>query len=301
MDSIIINAPWFSHVLAGAMMLLGVLMWLFGGRALRIAFTTFGAVAGALVAMTLPQDIATGTVRVLAILGGGLIGALLGGAAFRFTVAFTLAGVMMLVVPMLTADLMDRYGSPVATYDENTPLTDSQMMLEGVPFTDDFVDLGEIHDENREAYEARREASGGTPQSTTPETRWEVWLARCEDFLWALSDELKYEWDRLPPRDKSLLVIACLSGLVLGLALGLAAQKTAAVMLAAGAGGVLFLPSAVWLLTASKADTGWLPASAGAWVMVWIGLSAIGALTQRYLVQPRLKKSKPTGGEKSDD
>ncbi len=296
MDSIIVNAPWFSHALAGAMLLLGLLMWLFGGRALRVAFTTFGAVGGALLAMTLPEEIATGPVRVLAIGGGGLIGALLGGAAFRFSVAFVLAGVMMLVVPVLTADAIERYGSPVAAYDENTPLADSEMWLDGVPIIDEDLDLGAILEQNRQALEVTGESEFEPGQSTTPDNRWEVWIDRCERFLHELSVELETEWDAMPPRDKSFLVMACLGGLVLGLAIGLAAQKFAAVMVAAGSGGVLFLPSAVWLLHASEAPTAWLPSTPGAWVIVWIGLSAIGALTQRYLI-PSSKKN----GSKDED
>lgn len=291
MDSIIVNAPWFSHALAGTVMVLGLLMWLFGGRALKVAFAAFGAGAGALLALTLPPEIASGPVRVLAIVGGGLIGALVGAAAFRFAVAFVLAGVMMLVVPILTIEGIEWFGSPLAHLDEDTPLSESEMLLEGVPFHAEGIDLAAIGEQNLEALEMQRNAEGETPETTSVDNRLEVWLARCEDFLWKYSEELKVKWDQQPARDKSLLVLSCLGGLVLGLAIGLGAPKFAAVLLAAGAGGILFLPSAVWLLKASKAETGWLPTSAAAWVLVWIGLSAIGGLMQRFLIRKRKKKA----------
>ena len=296
MDTIIIEAPWFSHALAGGMMLVGVLLWLFGGRALRVVFAVAGAVGGMILALMIPADIASGAMRVLLVLGCGLFGALLGGAAFRFSVAFVLAGALSVITPLLVAEGIDRYGSPVEQRDPDQPLTDAEMALPGVPFTTGDINPGAIFDDQEAAYQARQEVDP-TPATTTPETRLEVWLGRCEAFLWELAREMRDErWAQLPPRDKSLIVLASLTGIVLGLALGMGAQRMSSVMLASGVGGVLFLPSAVWLMHATKVPTEWLPVTAGAWVIAWIGLSAIGSLTQRYLIQPRLKKSSKGGG-----
>lgn len=296
MDSIITEAPWFSHALACAMIVLGIVMWLFGGKALRVTFATFGAATGVLLAMTLPHDIASGGVRVLAIVGGGLIGALLGGAAFRFSVAFVLAGMFSLAVPIVSADLMARFDSPVADRDPDRPLAEAEMFLPNVEILPQNIDPAELIEQHRLSQAG---AAAGTeidvPETSSSRDRWRVWFQRCERFLQELSSELEWEWDQLPARDKSLLVMSCLGGLVLGLAIGLAAEKTSAIIVAAGTGGILFLPSIVWLMHATETPTGWLPESEGAWVLVWIGLSAIGALTQLFLLPKKNKKPNEDG------
>lgn len=292
-ESITINAPWFSHALAGAMMLLGLVLWLFGGKALRVAFATFGTAIGIIVGIALPPEIAGGPMRVLAVVVGGLLGALLGGAAFRFTVAFVLAAAFAIVVPVLTAELSAQYGSPVEQLDPDQPLTETELYIDGVRIETD-QEARDLFDQHKPS--AHIDPDGqpiGADQKTEPDNRWRIWLDRCERFVGQLINEYQAAWDNLPARDKSLLVITCIGGLVFGLAIGLALQKTSAILVAAGAGGILFLPATVWLIHASGAPTQWLPATEGAWTMVWIGLSAIGALTQRFLIPPKKKQSKP--------
>lgn len=294
-QTLITNAPWFSHALAGGMMLLGIVLWLFGGKALRISFTAFGAAGGVIIALALPPEVADGAVRWGAIVVGALVGALLGGAAFRFSVAAVLGVTLLAVVPIVTYDLIDRYGSPVEAFDENTPLAESEMLMDGVTVLPDGVDPGTFIQENNPLTQSgdaqtQREAM---PDTTTAGERWKVWSQRCRVFLTELSEEYGRRIDKLPERDQSLLVLSCLAGLVVGFAMGISMQKTSAIIVAAGMGGILFLPSAVWLMNASTMDTTWLPGTPMSWVMVWVGLSAIGALAQRFLVNAYKKKPAP--------
>lgn len=301
--------PMSAHGVAAAVFVVGLVVWLLGGRLLRAGFALVGGGGLAAAGWALAgSGVLAGAVEPwIPAVVGLVVGAVLGLVLFRMTVSAALAVLLGVLAPLVTTGLIDRYGSPIAEGEARTaleeaaePLSDRGLMLEGVEIEqgagdDWFSDLEErAADAAREGVSerARREAgrrageaaSAAEAAAGLTDEQEEVLRAgaeRVRAFFAALWREVEPAWTRTPPADRAVVVLSSVVGLAVGFSIGVVLPRGAAGLAAASVGAALWLPAGVWLTTAAwPAAAQELPTGPLAWVGVWGALVAVGSAIQ---------------------
>ncbi|MGP1345768.1 MAG: hypothetical protein ACTS3F_03760, partial [Phycisphaerales bacterium] len=100
------DLPWSTHTIIVGTLILGLLLWLFGRRSLKLAFAALGVWGGGVLGLMLPSLLAIPIPSWIAGLAGALLGLILALGAFRFTIAASLGLLAAIVAPIATAGLL---------------------------------------------------------------------------------------------------------------------------------------------------------------------------------------------------
>ena len=282
-----------THAVMGLVFLGGLLLWLFGGKSLRIGFGLLGMLVGAQAGMLVPAMLGYDTPDVIAAVTGGALGLLVGLVAFKFTVAWTMAvllGSLGLVGTAVYFDVKPDFSPPAETeVQADEPAEDEERS---------------VWDEIYEEYERLREQATGSlpgedslvpeiPESAFPDDpeareRYQRRLDAAEEGARQLSEvfrsvreRLRPTWEQLPTGEKGMIVVIGLAGNIVGFALGTIATKKSAVLITAFAGPLIWVPALIWLGAAFGAPgLDRLPSDPIVWALVWFVLSALGLFVQ---------------------
>ena len=282
------NGMWAVYATAGVAFLVGLVLWLVGGRAMRPALGAVGMAAGAGIGLTIGEASGGGVDTWLAIGTGALAGLLFGLIMFRLTMSLTLGAVLGALAPLAAATLIHFYGSPLdpAPRLENpdgTEKTEFQsLFLDDVPIVEGLEQARELSEKGRALFDQKTSEESATGEAA----------AQIGKFAGALGEELQPLWEELPVRDRMLLVLSMVTGVAMGMAIGMILPKSAAALIAAGAGAGMWLTSGAWLATSTGVlGAGALPKRAVVWLGVWGVLWVGGALFQFLILSGKKRES----------
>lgn len=252
----------------------GLILWLSGGRLMRAA-TVVGAAAclGAAAFQFAQAFFAPGWAPIAAMAVGVAVGIALGLFLFRIAMAVTLAGVLGLAAPLIAVAALNIRPAPPPEGSE--PLSIEQLLLPGVP----------VEDERQG--DAASSDTGASQDEAAADLR-----RRAEAFADAAADEARVYWDRVPARDRTIIVGAALTAAALGLALGLIAPALAGAASTSAAGSAMWLSGLGYVLTtqAGKTVADSVPDRPAHWAIIWIATTAAGVLIQWAFVRKRPAK-----------
>lgn len=272
-----LSLPPSAHALLLGGVLVGVVLWLFGRRILRVGFVLAGGVAGAIVAYFAAPALGVGADPVIAAGAGALAGALLGGLVFRVSVAAaagSLAGAMAVagavaLAPQTQSDLRSAADAPVDWSGLIGPSL--EWKFEPEPF-----DLGVFNAE---------------PAARNPDPAEQV-----RAFVDSLAEELRPRWNELPTTTRMRITSAGVVGFLLGLASGLFWPKRAAAAISGFLGPAIFLPSAAVMLASPEAPESLASVRASLsspliWLGAWFALGVVGTAVQWTRRRPEADKT----------
>jgi hypothetical protein len=279
---------WAVYLTAGVAFVVGLALWLVGGRAMRPALGAIGMAAGAGVGLVIGEGSAGAVNTWIATGVGALAGLLFGLIMFRLTMSLTLGAVLGVLAPLATATLIHFYGSPLdgAPAPENPDGTEKtelrSLFLDDVPIVEGLEQARELSEKGRAVLAQKAEEDSTTGQAA----------AQIGKFAGALGEELQPLWDEMPVRDRMLLVLSMVTGAAMGMAVGMILPKSAAALIAAGAGAGMWLTSGTWLATSTGVvEAGALPKRAVVWLGVWGVLWVGGALFQFLILGGKKRES----------
>ena len=305
------SASWMGHGLALVALALGVGLWLVGGRAMRPALGLLGMLAGASLGWAIGEGFGDAIDTWVAVGTGAVTGLLIGVVMFRLTMALTLGAVLGVLAPLATATLIHHFGSPL----EGTRIGDvaeeraaeggeelRNLFLEGVPVVDGLDEARRLAEQGRETLGEERFDEGLAEASGADDATVEA-VRRAGRFADALAREVQPVWEEMPVRDRMLLVLSMVTGWAMGLAIGMVLPRSAAALIAAGAGAGIWLVASVWLGTAAGVlggEGGWvsIPSKPLAWIGVWGLVWMVGAAFQFTVLGRKGKQNAspaPTG------
>lgn len=249
---------WAPLALAAVATAFGVMTWLFGGRLMK-GITTFAFVVGGAVAgYALTPHLAPTVSPWLGLGAGGLVGLILGAMMFRLSMAAALALMLGVAAPTTLAVARDMH----TTLIERTAPTRQALIERLTPAAPDpsvWMDSGEV-------------------EETDAASRL---LAPASEFAGQLADEAAEQWRDMQIAHKSVLFLAAVGCAALGFGIGLLAPRTAACAVTAGFGAALLLSAGSAALHLAKAPIeARLPDRAISWLLIWIGVTSIGAVFQ---------------------
>lgn len=254
------SLAWAPLALAAAATGCGVMTWLFGGRLMK-GITTFAFIVGGGVAgYALTPHLAPTVSPWIGLGAGGLVGLILGAMMFRLSMAAALALMLGVAAPTTLAVARDMH----TTLIERTAPTRQALLERLTPAAPDpsvWIDSGEVEAEE-------------------PDVATRL-LAQASEFAGQLGDEAAEQWRGMPIAHKSVLFLAAVGCAALGFGIGLLAPRTAACAVTAGFGAALALSAGSAALHLAKAPIeARLPDRAISWLLIWIGVTAIGAVFQ---------------------
>jgi len=272
-----LSLPPSAHALLAGGVLVGVILWLFGRRLLRVGFVLAGGAAGAVVAYFAAPALGIGADPVIAGGAGALAGAILGGLVFRVSVAAaagSLVGAMAVacavaLAPHTQADLRAAADAPLDWSGVIGPSL--EWKFEPEPF-----DLGELAPE----FAAR---------TSDP-------AEQVRAFVDSLAEEIRPRWNELPTTTRMRITSAGVVGFLLGMASGLFWPKRAAGVISGFLGPAIFLPCAA-LLALSPDSPFPLPSvqsplsSPLIWLGAWFALGLVGTALQWTRRRPEADKT----------
>jgi hypothetical protein len=303
------------------MLVIGLVLWVAGRRALQPALAALGGAIGFAAGWMIAgqTDGLLGAPPWLVGLAGALLLACIGAIAFRFAVAGALAIVLALVAPavVLTVHAVRTEGAWAAEEDETGNGAEASMAADDHLGADPGAALEEsirarfdrlAREKLDEAWDKasawlRERAPVVTEGDGAPDARDEFALpdagrdaavgdaseerAATEPF--ALPEVAAPAWwEDTPPDVRRVMILASMCGLLAGALLGTLAHAASAVVVTAFGGAALWLGGARFLLTAAlpSAGTGVWPASASGNLVMWLVVSILGIAIQ-WTFRPR--------------
>lgn len=276
-----------THAVMGGVFVGGLLLWLLGGKSLRIGFGLLGMLVGAMVGLIVPAMIGYDTPALIVAITGAALGLMIGLVALRFTVAWTMAvllGVLGLIGSAAYFDVKPDFAAPAEAevtpdgaipewiYEEYERLRrQAESRLPGE--AEDFIPLLPEEafpddPEARERYEQRLEAAREGAR-------------KLSELLQAVRERLRPTWEQLSTKEKGTIIAIALAGNLLGFGIGMLATKKSAVLITAFAGPLIWIPAGIWLAAAfNLPGLDHIPTKPWVWGVVWIGLSVLGLVIQ---------------------
>jgi hypothetical protein len=308
-----LGGGWAAYGLAGLACVIGLTLWLAGGKILKpiivFLFAMTGAAAGYVLLPMAPIGHEATPYAGAAI--GLVTGAVLGAVAFRFAVAAGFGLTLAIAAPVAAAVVI---GVQRPSPDHPAPaLSLDQMFLRGVGREDNAPDkdLSPLQAETesleagvRDRIESLLEQIGTTreiapadpsgpdapepaapsspnPSAGDPPTA-SLAVDHAQAFARAAMDEAQAAWSGLPDDHRTILSAAAIAGVTLGLLWGLLAPRWAAGAVTALIGSAIWFPIAAGFLTSPAGPdlTDSIDLRAGEWLAVWFGLAVIGTAIQ---------------------
>lgn len=280
------NLGLSTHAVMGMVFLGGLLLWLFGGKSLRIGFGLLGALVGAQVGLLVPAMIGYDTPAVIVAITGAALGLLIGLVAFRFTVAWTMAvllGVLGLIGTAAYLDVKPDFSQPTEAEVETQRSVWEEIYAEYERLREQAT--GSLPGENSLVPVIPEEAFPDDPEARERYQRRidsaKEGARKLSEVFRSVRERLRPTWEQLPTKEKGLIIVVALAGNILGFGLGMIATKKSAVLITAFAGPLIWMPALIWLGAAFGAPgLDRLPSEPLVWVLVWFVLSVLGLLIQ---------------------
>jgi hypothetical protein len=252
--------PASAHGVMLAVLLAGVVMLFVGRRFLKAVFVGAGAVGALAFGYFVPSGLGLSVDPLITGLILAVVGAVVGWAAFRMTVAVVLGAVLALAGPIFTASFTGVDMHAPRAQETMGPLAPAEMLLEGVP-------LGPVQEGG-----AAQEVDAGKTKAAE----------RVRVFVGGFTDELARYWNALAKDTRMTLFWSGVLGGLLGFALGLVLPKRAAAVVTSVLGGGLVIIAGSWFafsygirLPGGSPENGGVPSPRFVAVM-WGMLTAVG-------------------------
>ncbi len=269
---VIRDIPWSTHSIVVGCLIGGVVLALFGRASLRLALALLGLLLGVQAGLVLPAAVGAGVSSATTAGVGGFIGLMMGLITYRFTIAIA-SSVLAAAVATTIAATFVQYAP------EELPASVAPQVVPGEAFV--------------ESLDALNDAASDGPlrdiaEAALPNMNEEVEKAglgeeaqHVRDFFSRVKAVLGPRWSALDVREKLIVTMATLIGLVGGFAGGLLLHKSVGSLVTAMSGAAMALPSGAWLATASGAvGEGMLPSEPLVWAGLWLVLSAVAVAIQ---------------------
>lgn len=296
-----------ARVVALAGLMTGLVLWLVGGRVLRLAFGVLGTALGAFLGLVLLpltglapietgwETLPTISPEQLGLVGGGLLGLVFSVALFRAVMAIgaglvfagvgALAGLIFIshspVTETETVDGVDQ--AYMETIDESS--TDDGEL----PSLEDLVTTTAL-EEARQWTESRGQEAIDGGLDTAESAGFDVAEARKQlasaaeqssAFLSKTGKALGEQWDALEVRQRLLLLGSSLAGLAAGLLFGLVAPNRSAALISAMGGSAIVIGCGLMLADSYDLSShALLNQPAPTWAIIWGVASALGLVFQ---------------------
>ncbi|MEM7228303.1 MAG: hypothetical protein AAF432_05730 [Planctomycetota bacterium] len=281
------SVPWTELIPLGMITVLGLVMWLAGRRCLKAGFAAIGLVLGGSAGWIGASTIDVGIEPWIPAILGGLLLATIAALAYRLTLAATLAVVIGISGPVMVRTIAHARGMPYATEVGNEA---GESMLDAFA-NDDVVE--EEPDEIDQWLQDRLEAEArdeieSTVTDQIRETadrlglsdHAEKGLEEVRTFGAWLRAALDREWARTPEAIRPTVLLAGVTGVLLGALLGAVAPVISASIVTAFGGSLLWLGGTNVFATRVGLPTDWMPESPAVWLLVWFIVACIGIAIQ---------------------
>ncbi len=265
--------PMGVHVVLGAGLAAGMVLWLAGSRVAQPMFALFGVVLGSSLGFFLAPLLAIEPVNdiptpYLGLGVGALLGLAVSVALFRFTMAIGAAVVLALACMMGTSVYLD-HAQPTSQ-EEAAPQAES-----APPPSDEIT-------------------STPVPFSSANPTEWARQAAeRTRAFLDNAAAAGKRRWDQVPGEHRLMVAGGGAGGALFGFLFGVFVPKRASALVTALFGSAMWLACAAWVAHATAAPgLAILDQPKQVWLVIWPATAAVGMLVQWML----LVRSRKTEG-----
>lgn len=306
------DLPWSIHIAVGLAFLVGLMIWLAGGRLMRPAFIALGAIIGASLAHLIPEAVDQAVGRWVVIAVGALLGILFGWLAFRVLVAGTL-GIVVSIVSALGVTAFvhldppeDRIVAPVpAESAEPAPDSEHAQPVWRPRSMEEWILSLQLDRLKESAAKVGAEARAAMDEAESddadlPGSIADLTVKRGSRAIKAFAarswEQLVRFWNLdLDPRGRALILLALCVGFLGGLVLGLALPKRAAAVTTAMIGPAVWMPAAAYLMVAAGLPLArQIPADPLLWLLAWVVLAGLGLLLQ--LLGSRRSSGASSGG-----
>lgn len=294
--------PAEAQIVLLALVVAGVMLWLFGGRFIKPAFASLGLVLGSatglLIAAAIGDDnIGQWPALHVGLLAGGVIGLTISIVAFKIAMigaaagAFAAAGFLLSLIIVQHRPVVEADAELLAVQMQEAGYSEDEYAeVLGILGSPGMSDNG---DEDRAA--ARQRLVESIDEAVTGAAGVVNESAeQIRGFASALYHDLKGFHDRLD-RDGAMIVGACaFGGALAGMLIGLFRPGKSAAMITAMAGSAIVLFAGIWLVSAWELPfEGVLTREPIAWANIWLVMSLGGWIFQ--LSRMLAKVQKPAG------
>ena len=264
------SLPWVAHAVVGASLTAGVILWLSGGKLLKLVFSALGALIGGGIGFLLLPAATTSSMFTIpspyvGLVIGAAVGLLAGVALFRFAVAIS-TGVAFGIAGLLIS----------ATYLS--------------------VTVG-MHSARPSAVPT---AAGGPPTSPEPAHNLTEATKRMVDegvkpvaqrvhrFVSDNGEQLKAQWEAQTEHNKVALGVSTLGAGLFGFFISLFAPKRSTALATALFGSAVVLGCSLWLLKAFDAPGQKYLSDQGpmVWLAAWMVAAVLGLAVQLRAGKP---------------
>jgi hypothetical protein len=282
------DLPWSAHTIILGTLVLGLLLWLFGRRSMKLAFAGLGLWGGVVLGVTLPALVGVAAPTWMTGGIGGLIGLVLGLGAFRFTIALSLGALAAVIAPLVAAGILHIRPLPPEASPTRIAPPRPELALPGVPPLPAIPSDGSLHElvpGLLPAPSSGPASAGDTPADPAAPNDAEIVIRegalKVREFFKALIAELRPHWEAQGDRERLVIIASSVAGALLGIALGMMLPRKSAGLVTGFVGAALWMFAAGWLMNlAGMAMPAFLPDTPSGWVMLWAGIGVVGTLFQ---------------------
>ncbi|MFG0282890.1 MAG: hypothetical protein ACF8R7_00570 [Phycisphaerales bacterium JB039] len=301
--------PVGAHLTVGVALLIGLALWLFGRKLAKPAFALVGSLLGAVAGLLLLPALGTPPIAdipspYLGLGAGAVVGLIIAGFVFRFTMALASAGVVGLAALLISSIYVTANPpSPSETESVATPalasiappLTLFQLRLPAVPVAYSIPPgPGGAAPDGQPGQEPAEGEEAETPDSL------EAAAENVREFVAVLGSEIQSVWSAQSEEGRIIVLGSTVIGLAVGFLIGLGAPNRAAIVITSMAGCAIWMPSVVVLahgLELPGRDL--LALGPQGWLIAWMAASVIGIGAQLVLARkaPAEEPAAPSGSE----
>lgn len=290
-----------AHLIAGLALVLGLVLWLAGGRLMKPAFVALGALIGLTIVQVLPAGLRALGPGWMMPIAGAVVGMLVGWLAFRVLVANTLALVMALAGTLAVASFVRiEAGAAPGRDDAGARSREAEGGAEearaeggesrSVEEWIEEMKMEQMRALVRDAFEEAKRSlaaageTGEQPEVSEPEVEGPMeQTARAARAVGrGVLHELALFWNEdLDARGRGLVLVSLMLGYLGGLVLGFALPTRAAAVTTAMIGSAVWLSSAGYFAVVLDLP---IAATLGArpswWLVGWGGATVVGCAIQ---------------------
>lgn len=293
--------PIEAHAAVGIMLIVGLGLWLFGGKIIKPMFGIAGLVLGGLVGMiALPafgvESVGGAPSALIGMAIGGVIGFVMTLMMLKIAIVFA-AGLGFAAVGFLGGTVYLSYNPlpddnpPAFVIDDSERAHDGRLLFEN-PYTGEKMTLGQLTETLHEAdsflsgskgtaLEAEDSLNAEGEHGVLSQEHLRAIAVRCEAIVREGFDMAKSHWNALSQRERLVVVSSTFGSLALGLLVGFMMPKKATAFITALAG------SAIWLTAGALLIEAFLPGMRGltdqpsvVWAGVWAFMFLVGLVVQ---------------------
>lgn len=263
------SLPTAGLVPAGAALVVGILLWWFGERFLRLALMVLGVIVGVPLGLALGSAWAPTLPPLAAAIVGSVLLMILAAVGLRFAIAGGLAVVVGVAALLATSVAIERGLVPLDPAGEAPPLAttgDSGVRLVGRPHP-------ALLEEGEDATSSDAPGAGSV-------------LDRLRHALLEGRTYMEDRWQALPPQGQTLCLASGLGGAVVGFGIGMIFRRGALRLVTALLGSLLIVAGGTALLGHFSPDWAAANLPGGPWLALWGVLAAVGGWLQWKRADP---------------